>query len=134
MVDNKSNNSKLPSWITTWILIASILVGLDCLYVVGLTCKLDRFIPNIILSLWSWYGESDSQYSQQGLVEGLKDNSWMHTQSLFNIFELFGQIIFLFSGSNIKSLLLILIIQTCTLWKTLIYMSIIIHGEHCIIV
>lgn len=72
------------------------------------------------------YGESDSQYSASG--EGIAaSHGWIETQSLFNLIELWAQLAFLFfiRKNSIQRILTILLVSTATLWKTLLYMSII---------
>jgi hypothetical protein len=118
---------QLPAWIEYWVVVASILVGFDCIYVVGTYHNFKQLIPGVILSLWTWYGESDTQYSEQGVKDG---NGWIMSQSLFNIFELAAQIAFLvvLRRNSVHRLLTILISSVCTLWKTLLYMSIIAYS------
>ena len=82
--------------------------------------------PEIVKKLWGWYGTSDIQYSSTG--KGIKDSGgWMQTQSLFNILEVILQLTFLFGTkrNSIESVMTIMIASVATLWKTLMYMSII---------
>jgi hypothetical protein len=58
---SKRADASLPSWVRCWFILASILVGLDCLYVLGTEYKHTQFVPQVILHLWGWYGESDIQ-------------------------------------------------------------------------
>ena len=120
--------AELPSWVSYWALIASILVGFDCVYVFSV--EYGSYTPSIIKSLWSWYGTSDVQYasSGQGIAES---NGWMQTQSKFNVAEVILQLLFLFvlPRGSIEGLITILISSVATCWKTLIYMSIIYHSK-----
>lgn len=54
-------SSGLPAWVRGWFIVASILVGMDCLYVLGVEYELKERVPGFILKLWGWYGESDVQ-------------------------------------------------------------------------
>jgi hypothetical protein len=116
--------ARLPNWITYWCIIASILVTFDCIYVIGVAFHLRNYIPSYILQLWTWYGESDSQYSSDGIVDS---NGWILTQSIFNVFEVLAQLMYVFvlESASVKALLVIMLSSMATLWKTLIYMSII---------
>ena len=109
-------------WIWWWLLISSILVSFDCLYIFSVTYRLNKYVPTVVYSLWSWYGSSDSQYDASG--KGIESsNGWIETQSLFNIFEVIAQLVFLFGGmGKNESLILLMLVSTATLWKTLIYM------------
>jgi hypothetical protein len=115
---------KIPFWVNIWLLIASILVSFDSLYVIGIGFNLKQFIPEIILKLWSWYGESDVQYSSDGIVNS---NGWILSQSLFNVVELLVQLLYLFvlKKNTSFSTLVLLLVSMATWWKTLLYMSII---------
>jgi hypothetical protein len=119
-----SSPATLPGWVWLWSLVASFLVCMDCLYVLGSHFGLINYVPSVVLSLWTWYGESDSQYSAVGIEES---NGWIVTQSIFNVFEVLAQLAFAFvlPWGSIEALLTILLSSAATLWKTLIYMSII---------
>ena len=87
-------------------------------------------MPPIVQQLWEWYGTSDSQYSSSG--KGMEDsNGWILTQSKFNVVEVACQLLFLFyfPRDSAKGFLSILFASICTLWKTLIYMSMIYHSQ-----
>ena len=120
--------SALPAWVRIWSIVASVLVTLDCVYVFSVEYK--TFVPAFVQSLWTWYGTSDTQYSSTG--QGIKEsNGWMLTQSKFNVAEVCCQLLFLFcfERDSIQGLLSILFGSICTLWKTLLYMSIIYHSS-----
>ena len=93
MKSKMAENLNLPSWVSYWILIASILVSMDCIYVLGVSWELKKYLPSVILKLWGWYGESDSQYSESGMKDS---NGWIVTQSIFNCLEVLAQLAFLF--------------------------------------
>ena len=119
---------KLPKWIWYWTFIASALVITDSVYVFSV--EYGSNAPEIIKKLWGWYGTSDIQYSNTG--DGITNsNGWIQTQSLFNIFEVFVQLLFLFvvKQGTFQSVLTIMSVSIATLWKTLIYMSIIYHSK-----
>ena len=87
------------------------------------------WVPEWLLRAWGWYGESDSQYARSG--EGLRaSNGWMLTQSRFNILELVLQIVFLCQPkvSSARNVLLCMFVSILTMYKTILYMSIIIHS------
>ena len=121
----------LPNWVQWWAVIASVLVTLDCLYVfkVAYGSYFKQLLPSFINDLWTWYGESDVQYSASG--QGMANsNGWVITQSKFNTVEVACQLAFLFlPRGSADALLFILFGSICTLWKTLLYMSIIIHSS-----
>ena len=121
-----AKKSLLPGWIWYWTLIASILVGLDTMYVFSLA--FGSYAPSFLLSMWGWYGSSDAQYSQHGIQhDGF---GWVQSQSVFNFMELCGQLIYLFllKSDSPYSLLLIMSVSIATLWKTLLYMTIIVNS------
>ena len=124
----KTPTAQLPSWITYWAIIASLLVSIDCFYVMGVYYGFQRFMPSVVLSLWGWYGESDSQYSESGMKDG---HGWVMAQSIFNVFELLAQLAFVFilRRGSVEALLTIMLSSMATLWKTLIYMCIIIYSD-----
>lgn len=115
---------RIPFWVNIWLLIASILVSIDSLYVIGIGFNLKQFIPKIILKLWSWYGESDIQYSSDGIT---RSNGWILSQSLFNVVEVLIQLFYLLilKKNTSFSVLILLLVSMATWWKTLLYMSII---------
>jgi hypothetical protein len=123
-----NSHTTLPTWVTYWTLIASFLVSIDCLYVIGVYYGLQRYLPSAVLSLWGWYGESDSQYSEAGMKDS---HGWVMTQSIFNVFELLAQLafVFVFSRGSINGFLTIMLSSMATLWKTLIYMGIILYSN-----
>jgi hypothetical protein len=86
------------------------------------------FIPTAVLSLWAWYGESDSQYSEAGIKSG---SGWVMAQSLFNVFEVMMQLAFLLviRRNSVEGLLTIFLSSMATFWKTLIYMCIIAYSD-----
>ena len=114
----------LPPWITYWLLIASFLVSIDCIYVLGVAFGLSNYVPSVILSLWGWYGETDSQYSASGIQDS---NGWIVTQSIFNVFEILMQLVYVFGlrKNSASAHVLLLLVSMATFWKTLIYMCII---------
>lgn len=118
----------LPSWIYYWAAIASVLVSIDSIYVIGLYYGAKDRIPAVILSLWSWYGESDIQYSEAGVKSG---SGWIMAQSILNIFEVMFQlaVLFVLRRNSIEGLLTVMLSSMATLWKTLIYMCIIAYSE-----
>ena len=114
----------LPRWVYVWVAVASLLVGFDCLYVFSISFKTVQ-IP-VISALWGWYGTSDTQYSASGAgIEA--SNGWIASQSAFNVVELALQLLFLFAlkRGSVKALLTLFFVSVATLWKTLLYMSII---------
>jgi hypothetical protein len=118
----------LPTFVWWWMFIASFLVSVDCTYILGISYGLQAYVPQTILNLWGWYGETDHQYS----VDGIKDsNGWIETQSLFNVFEVIINLTYLFllHKPSIQAVLAVMLVSLATLWKTLIYMSIIIHSQ-----
>jgi hypothetical protein len=126
----KSTLSSLPSWVRVWLFIASFLVTLDCLYILGTTYKLTNYVPKILVELWGWYGESDKQYAASGA--GIHEsNGWITTQSKFNLIELAAQcaVLFVLPADSPQALLTLMISSVCTTYKTLIYMSIIAHSS-----
>jgi len=119
----------LPRWVYLWFFISSLLVGLDCVYVLSIEYSVTQMVPKALLEWWGWYGESDSQYSVTG--QGIKDSSgWMPTQSKFNVAELLLQlaVLCILPSRSPSALLTAMVSSVCTLWKTLIYMSIIAHS------
>lgn len=114
----------IPNWVSYWLLIASILVSINSLYVIGVGFHLKSYIPSIILSLWSWYGESDIQYSTQGILDG---HGWTLSQSIFNVIEVLIQLIYLFllKKNTPFSVIILLLVSMATWWKTLLYFCII---------
>lgn len=115
-----ANHTLLPSWVTTWIVIATLLVSIDSVYIIGISLGLSKYIPAAIMKTWGWYGESDTQYSHTG--QGIQDSGgWVITQSKFNVLELCGQLVFLLflKKDDPASLLLIMLTSMATLWKTL---------------
>ena len=120
-----AKKSLMPSWVWYWTLIASILVGLDTVYVFSLA--FGSYAPSFLVSLWGWYGSSDAQYSQDGINDGF---GWVQSQSIFNFIELCAQLIYLLvlKPDSPHSLLLIMSVSIATLWKTLLYMTIIVNS------
>jgi hypothetical protein len=101
---------------------------MDTIYVFSVQYK--SFAPTFLMELWGWYGSSDTQYASSG--QGLKDsNGWVLTQSKFNALELIGQLLYLFvlPQDSAHALLTIMCCSIATLWKTLLYMSIIYHSN-----
>jgi len=79
-----SSAAELPVWVSYWALVATCLV-----------CSSDRDVlefkrrmSSVVLDLWTWYGQSDAQYSA---VDVKDDSGWMITQSVFNVFEVLDQ-------------------------------------------
>lgn len=125
------DGASLPDWVTWWAFVASVLVTLDCLYVfkIAYGSFFVGLLPSYINDLWTWYGESDVQYSAsgQGMVNS---NGWVITQSKFNTVEVACQLAFLLlPRGSVDGMVFILFGSICTLWKTLLYMSIIVHSS-----
>lgn len=122
---HKQELASLPQWVRVWAMIASALVTFDCIYVFSLAYG--SYVPSTVRQLWSWYGTSDTQYSSKGLIDS---NGWILTQSKFNVIEVACQILFLWvlPRDSPEGLVTIAFASICTLWKTLLYMSIIIHS------
>ena len=118
----KTAASLMPAWVWYWTLIASILVGLDTLYVFSMA--FGSYAPSFLVKAWGWYGSSDAQYSADGIRDG---SGWTQSQSIFNALELSAQLIYLLvlKPSSPHSLLLIMSVSIATLWKTLLYMTLI---------
>ncbi len=114
----------LSPWISYWLVVATILVSIDCIYVLGIAFGLSKYVPNVVLSLWGWYGETDSQYSAAGIQDS---NGWIVTQSIFNVFEVIMQLVYVFGlkKNSTGAHVLLLLVSMGTFWKTLIYMCII---------
>ena len=111
-------------------MVASFLVSLDCVYVLSTAYQATDVVPRVLLHLWGWYGESDTQYAASGA--GIRDsNGWMTTQSKFNLFELAAQltVLFVLRANSPQALLTLMVSSVCTAYKTLIYMSIIAHSS-----
>ena len=47
----------LPAWVSQWFLVASIVVLIDSVYVLGIWTGAARFVPAPIMKLWAMYGE-----------------------------------------------------------------------------
>ena len=119
--------ASLPGWIYVWVSVASLLVAFDCAYVFSIVFKTVK-IP-LISKLWEWYGMSDTQYSATGA--GIHaSNGWIESQSTFNVIELLLQLLFLFlERGSVRALLIVFFVSVATLWKTLLYMSIIYYSS-----
>ncbi|KAF0685517.1 Aste57867_22609 [Aphanomyces stellatus] len=120
----------LPSWITTWVLVATTLVSIDCVYLLSMKFGRPEYMPSVLAELWQWYGESDAQYSGDGV--GMQEgNGWVETQSIFNVFEVIGMLIYLFAlrRQSIAAALTILTVSVATFWKTAMYMCIIFNSN-----
>ncbi|CAK4677658.1 hypothetical protein LEN26_003874 [Aphanomyces euteiches] len=125
----------LPSWVTLWSVISTTLVYIDAAYVLGLKFGFIQLVPAIIREGWQWYGESDTQYSGDG--SGMDPgNGWVETQSMFNLFESVGTLLFLFvlKKNTLASTLTILIVNVAVFWKTALYMSIILNSSDPVMV
>ncbi len=118
----KKTSILLPQWVYYWVYIATALVVIDCMYV--FSEKHATYAPGFIKNLWGWYGQSDAQYSQEA-IKADKSNGWIPTQSLFNVFEVIVQLLFLFviKRDTIDSVLTVMAVSIATLWKTLIYIA-----------
>jgi len=122
--------ARLPGWVWWWMLVSSALVLCDSLYVLGtLGFFSSGAVPGFVQQLWSWYGESDTQYSAKSLAANVS-SGWIPTQTKFNVVEVAAQLAFLFvlRRDSAEALLAALVAQVCTLYKTLIYMSMIWHA------
>jgi hypothetical protein len=111
-------SARLPGWVWWWMVVSTVLVLIDCFYVLGHLGALPP-LPAFLKGLWSWYGESDTQYS----ANSLKDNAssgWIPTQSKFNLLEVAAQLAYLFvlRKDGAQALLAALVAQVCTLYKT----------------
>jgi len=125
-----AENRVAPDWVWWWMLIASIVVAIDSLYVLGIYYKATEFIPSAIKSTWAMYGETDKQYAADG--KGITaSNGWMPTQSQFNVLEILGQLVFLrlHMARSSAALSVAMMVSVATLWKTLIYMAIIANAN-----
>ncbi len=58
-------------------------------------------------------------------------HGWIETQSLFNVFEVLAQLTFvcMLRKDTVQAVLVAMLTSMATLWKTLIYMSIIVHSD-----
>jgi hypothetical protein len=125
--------ARLPGWVWWWMLVSAVLVLFDSLYVLstlpGSTSGLGALLPKVVRDLWTWYGESDTQYSAESITAN-QSSGWIPTQTKFNVVEVAAQLAFLFvlRRNGASALLAALVAQVCTLYKTLIYMSIIWHA------
>eukprot|EP01063_Lacrimia_lanifica_P032286 TRINITY_DN5494_c0_g5_i1.p1 TRINITY_DN5494_c0_g5~~TRINITY_DN5494_c0_g5_i1.p1 ORF type:complete len:202 (+),score=65.06 TRINITY_DN5494_c0_g5_i1:93-698(+) len=121
-------SSELPSWVRAWLAVASLLVALDCVYILSMVYGAGGLVPSVLLELWGWYGESDTQYAASGA--GLAaSNGWIATQSKFNVLELAAQlaVLFVLPRGSPAALLTTMVTSICTLYKTLLYMAVIAH-------
>ncbi len=94
-------------------------VAVDCVYVFGLYYKVANYIPETVKYLWGMYGQTDTQYTQAGIVAS---NGWIQSQSQFNVFEIILQLWCLrcYATRNYgAAACLALIVSVATLWKTL---------------
>ena len=55
---------RLPGWVGVWAIVATILVLMDSLYVLGIFYKAQKVIPAPIMTLWTMYGETVSSYAR----------------------------------------------------------------------
>jgi len=125
--------ARLPAWVWWWMLAATFLVGCDSLYSLSLEhAELKRFVPGLVEKLWTQYSTSDAGYSRNKEIKAacLSAGGWIVTQTKFNIVELLGQLAFLFllKEGSAAALMTAAVTSVATLWKTLIYMSMIWHA------
>lgn len=101
----------------------------DSLYVLSTLAASSAAVPAVVQALWSWYGTSDTQYSAASIAANAS-SGWIPTQTKFNVLEVAAQLAFLFAlrRDSAEALLAALVAQVCTLYKTLIYMSMIWHA------
>lgn len=84
-------SEQLPRWIVVWFIVASVVVCIDSLYVLGIHYNARALIPSVVQYGWSAYGETDMLYNESG--DGIRaSNGWMPTQSQFNLLEVAAQI------------------------------------------
>ena len=125
--------ARLPAWVWWWMVVSAALVLIDSSYVLGqLGGGLARALPPLpgfLARLWTWYGDSDTQYSAKSLAAN-SSSGWIPTQSKFNLLEVAAQLAYLLvlRKDGAQALLAALVAQVCTLYKTLIYMSMIWHA------
>ena len=110
--------ARLPGWVWWWMVVSTVLVLIDCFYVLGHLGALPP-LPAFLKGLWSWYGESDTQYSAKS-IERDASSGWIPTQSKFNLLEVVAQLAYLFvlRKDGAQALLAALVAQVCTLYKT----------------
>ncbi|CAK4934998.1 unnamed protein product [Aphanomyces euteiches] len=108
----------LPSWVTLWSVISTTLVYIDAAYVLGLKFGFIQLVPAII------------RKDGNGMARVTRNIPAM-AQSMFNLFESVGTLLFLFvlKKNTLASTLTILIVNVAVFWKTALYMSIILNSS-----